>query len=194
MERKKPLAIFLLAALIALGPLGIGFGSKQAAPVDSSSSKDHDVRLLGLRSSQLFPVTNLSLVSWFFLIFFPRWRKLQQVVLIGPMVNAVVYAAVAFLAARNPHAPAVDFSSLEGIRTMFADADACFAGWLHYCVFDPLIGFGEVLDSRQLKVPHLLVVPCLLMTMLAGPVGFLMYMSLRSIVLWTKDDFHFNVQ
>lgn len=83
------------------------------------------------------------------------------------MVNAVVYAAVAFLAARNPHAPAVDFSSLEGIRTMFADADACFAGWLHYCVFDPLIGFGEVLDSRQLKVPHLLVVPCLLMTMLA---------------------------
>jgi len=63
-------------------------------------------------------VTNLSLVSWFFLIFFPRWRKLQQVVLIGPMVNAVVYAAVAFLAARNPHAPAVDFSSLEGRRLM----------------------------------------------------------------------------
>lgn len=63
-------------------------------------------------------VTNLSLVSWFFLIFFPRWRKLQQVVLIGPMVNAVVYAAVAVLAARNPHAPAVDFSSLEGRRLM----------------------------------------------------------------------------
>lgn len=26
-----------------------------------------------------------------------------------------------------------------------------FAGWLHYCVFDPLVGLGEVLDSQKLK-------------------------------------------
>ena len=68
---------------------------------------------MALRPVKLPEVTNLSFVSWFFLIF-PRWRKLQPAVLLGPLVNAVVYAAVAFLAARNPHAPAVDFSSLEG--------------------------------------------------------------------------------
>ena len=63
-------------------------------------------------------VTNVSLVSWFFLIFFPKWRKLTTAVLCGPVVNAFFYAAVAFLAARNPHAPPVDFSSLAGEEFM----------------------------------------------------------------------------
>lgn len=52
------------------------------------------------------------------------------------------------------------------------------------------MGLGEVLDSRQVKVlggklmwpcqvPHLMVVPCLVITMLAGPLGFLLYLSVR---------------
>ena len=61
-----------------------------------------------------FQVTNISLVSWFFLIFFPRWKQLKSAVIVGPVVNASFYAAVAFLAARNPDAPAVNFKSLEG--------------------------------------------------------------------------------
>eukprot|EP00434_Breviolum_minutum_P036785 symbB.v1.2.032608.t1/scaffold3932.1/size48061/1 len=187
MQRKKSW-LFLLTLLLIVFGLGISFGSRKEAAQVEPASKNHGVKLLGLSSFQLFPVTNISLVSWFFLIFFPRWKQLKSAVIVGPVVNASFYAAVAFLAARNPDAPAVNFKSLEGIKAMFGDSDACFAGWLHYCVFDPLVGLGEVLDSRQLKVPHLLVVPCLVMTMLAGPVGFLMYMCLRSIVRWTNED------
>ena len=42
----------------------------------------------------------------------------------------------------------------------FAIPDGAFAGWLHYCVFDPLVGLGIVLDAKQQQVPHLLCVPC----------------------------------
>ena len=63
----------------------------------------------------------------------------------------------------------------------FAIPDGAFAGWLHYCTFDPLIGLGIVLDARKSGVPHLLCIPCLIATALAGPVGFASYMLLRTI-------------
>jgi len=51
-----------------------------------------------------------------------------------------------------------DLLSLDGIVTAFRNPDGVLAGWLHYCVFDPLVGLGEVLDSQQNKLPHFLVV------------------------------------
>lgn len=86
----------------------------------------------------------MSLISWFFLICCPSWRHLKRAVLVGPVINAIFYCIVAFMAGRSPDAPPVDFFSLEGpvivkiqccigIVTMFSTSDACFAGWLHYC-------------------------------------------------------------
>ncbi|CAK9044032.1 Uncharacterized protein SCF082_LOCUS25072, partial [Durusdinium trenchii] len=182
-----------LFVLFALSP-DLTFTPRSGTP-GSSSSKSSGVKLLGFSSEQLFPVTNASLISWVCLIFFPSWRKLPSAVLLGPVINAIFYTLIAgaVLISGNQDAK-INFSCLEGIRAMFANSDACFAGWLHYCVFDPLVGLGEVLDSRQVKVPHLLVVPCLFMTMLVGPIGFLMYLTLRFIVLWSKDDGDYMAQ
>ena len=56
-------------------------------------------------------------------------------------------AVVAFtLTHPDPHSEP-DISHLEGIVALFTNKDAVFAGWLHYCVFDPMVGLGEVLDS-----------------------------------------------
>ena len=51
------------------------------------------------------------------------------------------------------------------------------------CVFDPLVGLGIVLDAKQNRVPHLLCVIPLLLTMLAGPVGFMSYLLVRTATL-----------
>ncbi|CAJ1400966.1 unnamed protein product [Effrenium voratum] len=159
---------------------------RHSEPAAPEPPKQQGFHLLGVSSFDLFPaswseVTNLSLISWFFLICFPRWSFLKPAVFLGPIINAVIYCVVILYTVRNPDAPQGSIQSLEGIAAFFSNSDAAavFAGWLHYCVFDPLVGLGEVLDSQKLKVPHLLVVPCLLMTMLAGPVGFLMYLSVR---------------
>ena len=86
----------------------------------------------------------------------------------------------------NPIAGGVDFTSLAGIMPGFAVADGAFAGWLHYCAFDPLVGLGIVLDAKRNGVPHLLCMPCLVATCLAGPLGFVSYMVLRTLVLLFK--------
>ena len=48
---------------------------------------------------------------------------------------------------------------------------------MHYLAFDLFIGSWEVRDARRHGVPHVLVIPCLLMTFLLGPIGLLAYWS-----------------
>eukprot|EP00931_Biecheleriopsis_adriatica_P094261 TRINITY_DN67931_c0_g1_i1.p1 TRINITY_DN67931_c0_g1~~TRINITY_DN67931_c0_g1_i1.p1 ORF type:complete len:253 (-),score=50.49 TRINITY_DN67931_c0_g1_i1:46-756(-) len=146
--------------------------------------------LFGQSAAELFPVSNISILTWLLLLFVPSWENLKPAALVAPVINALLYAvAIAFILSHPaPDAPAVDFGSLEGIVTAFRNPDGVFAGWLHYCVFDPLVGLGEVLDSQQNKVPHQFVVPCLLLTLLFGPVGFLSYLGVRTLVLATREQ------
>ena len=62
---------------------------------------------------------------------------------------------------------------------LFANPFALLAGWVHYLAFDLFIGAWEVRDAQQHQVPHLAVVPCLLLTFLFGPAGLLLYFVLR---------------
>ena len=54
------------------------------------------------------------------------------------------------------------------------------AGWIHYLAFDLLIGSWEVRDARELGIPHLFVVPCLFLTFMFGPAGWLLYRGVRA--------------
>jgi hypothetical protein len=53
------------------------------------------------------------------------------------------------------------------------------AGWIHYLIFDLFVGAWEARDARRRGVPHLLLVPCLLFTLMIGPVGLLLYVVVR---------------
>jgi hypothetical protein len=53
------------------------------------------------------------------------------------------------------------------------------AGWVHYLAFDLFIGAWQVRDSKALGISHLLVLPCLVLTFLFGPVGLLLYFLIR---------------
>jgi len=44
-----------------------------------------------------------------------------------------------------------------------------------------LVGSWELQDARERAIPHLLVVPCLALTFLFGPAGWLLYTVVRSI-------------
>ena len=53
------------------------------------------------------------------------------------------------------------------------------AGWIHYLCFDLFIGSWEVRDSEQRGISHWLVLPCLFFTFMLGPVGLLLYFTIR---------------
>jgi hypothetical protein len=53
------------------------------------------------------------------------------------------------------------------------------AGWTHYLAFDLFIGGWEVRDAQRRGVPHLFIVPALVLTFLLGPAGLLLYLATR---------------
>jgi len=120
------------------------------------------------------------LPGWLLLVLAPRWRwtaRLVSAVLI-PGLLAVLYAAI--IAARWGGAEG-GFSSLADVQKLFVDPWILLAGWVHYLVFDLFIGAWEVRDAQRLGIPHLLVVPCLVLTFLFGPVGLLLYGIVRAV-------------
>lgn len=72
------------------------------------------------------------------------------------------------------------FSSIEGVRALFASDSALTAGWLHYLAFDLFVGTWIARDSAERGIHGLLVVPCLGLTLMFGPAGLLLYLGLRT--------------
>lgn len=127
---------------------------------------------------QLFSLLNLiAMVSWLLLVCLPRVRWITTVLPIAvPSLLGIVY--IVLIAATLPWSDG-GFSSLSAVRALFANPWALVAGWTHYLAFDLFIGGWEVRDAQQRGIPHLLIVPALVLTFLFGPAGLLLYLAIR---------------
>ena len=128
----------------------------------------------------LFAIANqIALVSWLLLAIAPR-RAWVTGIVAGTVVPALFAAAyVAILLTAWPGSPG-GFSTLGAVAQLFSNPWLLLAGWLHYLCFDLLIGWWEVRDAQARGLPHLLVVPCLALTFLFGPAGWLLYRGLSA--------------
>lgn len=129
---------------------------------------------------RLFSILNLvAIAGWVPLVFLPRFRWARVVVPVGiPIVLALVYAAIIVTTFGRSEG---GFSSLGDVRTLFENPWALLAGWVHYLAFDLLIGGWEVRDAYERGVPHLRVIPALVLTFLFGPAGLLVYLAIRAV-------------
>jgi len=174
--RGPPRRLPRAAAVATAGLLAAAGGALPAA-----AAQARPFSLFGLGAAELLHAQNLSLFTWALLLLRPRWKQTPRLALLVPVLHSLLYALLVIHTVVNPTSvQGVSFDTLKGIQAIFRSSDGVLAGWLHYCVFDPLVGLGEVLDAKQQRVPHLLVMPCLLLTMFVGPVGFLAYLAVRS--------------
>ena len=120
----------------------------------------------------------IALLGWLLLIVAPRWRWSSRI--IAKFVIPLILAAV-YLGLLATHAPGGrgGFGSLAAVGELFADPWILLAGWVHYLAFDLFVGAWEVRDAGREGIPHWLVVPCLVLTFLVGPVGLLAYGAVR---------------
>ena len=128
---------------------------------------------------QLFALANtVAVLGWVLLALLPGRRWVTDVVTgkAVPMLFAVLYIAIVVTTFGGA---AGSFSTLHGVATLFGDPWLLLAGWLHYLAFDLLIGTWEARDARERGVPHVLLVPCLFLTLMFGPGGWLLYMGVR---------------
>lgn len=73
-----------------------------------------------------------------------------------------------------------DFSSLAGVTLLFTKAGNVMLGWTHFLAFDLFIGSWETEDAAASNVPHWLLIPCLVLTLMFGPIGLLLYFIIRT--------------
>lgn len=72
------------------------------------------------------------------------------------------------------------FDNLASVMRLFDSPGVALAGWVHYLAFDLVVGASITRTARAEGIPHLLLLPCLGLTFLFGPVGFLLFLALRA--------------
>ena len=70
------------------------------------------------------------------------------------------------------------FDSLANVMLLLSDPWMALAGWVHFLAFDLFIGGWITRQARAEGIGHLLVLPCLVLTFLFGPVGLLLFLSM----------------
>jgi hypothetical protein len=131
----------------------------------------------------IFAVANNGiLVFWLLLIVAPRWRGTQLAVhsIALPLVLGLAYL---WLFTRvwigGEAAPGTSYFTLPGVMALFDSPTGAVMGWIHYLVFDLFVGAWEARDAARRGIAHWMVVPCLIVTLMAGPIGLALYLALR---------------
>lgn len=121
------------------------------------------------------------LPAWILLVVAPRWPWTQRIVhaVWIPCIIALFYL---WAALAGPEVPdEAGFGDLESVMILFSSPYMMLAGWLHFLAFDLFIGAWQVRDAARSGVPHWMVVPCLVLTLLFGPLGLALYFGFRTV-------------
>ncbi|MGB1318883.1 MAG: ABA4-like family protein [Flavobacteriales bacterium] len=128
----------------------------------------------------LFKIANVSVVpAWLLLIILPRHKITTAAVhsYLYPAVLGVLYTVLMVVSWGGEGG----MDSLENLKLSFGRDEILVLGWVHYLVFDLFIGAWIVRDSKSNGIAHWKIIPSLLFTLFAGPIGLLSYLFLRGI-------------
>ena len=75
----------------------------------------------------------------------------------------------------------MDFGSLTSVITLFTEENAVLAGWIHYLAFDLLVGMWMLDQNKELRINQVLMAPCLFLTFMLGPIGFLLFIIIKTV-------------
>jgi len=128
-------------------------------------------------------VNLLTLVAWIALIALPRWPALLSGVLylgVGLLCAVYVLGLAALLTGIVPSGDGgADFTTIAGVRSIFASDAGVVIGWTHYLAFDLFVGLWIARDGDAKHVSRWLQAPILLATFMAGPLGLLVWLIVR---------------
>jgi hypothetical protein len=141
-----------------------------------------------LMAETLFSLCNLAVLpGWILLVVAPRWKWTHALIVtvLLPVLMGAVY--ITLIAGNLGSLAGGGFAHLADVARLFENPYFLLAGWVHYLAFDLFIGGWQVRDAQRVGVPHWLVIPCLILTLLFGPAGLVCYFAARSLVTrrWT---------
>ena len=135
-----------------------------------------------MTATNVFSLVNmLAMLMWIFMIIAPKWKATRFLIdfKIVPIALAGIYAIYIFKAIQI--GGMMDFGSLSSVMALFTEENAVLSGWVHYLVFDLLIGMWMLDQNKKLNINQFILVPCLLFTFMMGPIGFLLFTIVKTI-------------
>ena len=122
----------------------------------------------------------LALPMWILMIFLPKWKVTQFLIRykMVPLLLALIYAV--YITQALITGGMMDFGTLDSVMALFTDETAVLAGWVHYLAFDLLVGMWFLEQNKKFGLHQVLMGICLLGTFMFGPIGFLLFMILKT--------------
>lgn len=116
--------------------------------------------------------------AWLLLVFLPKYRVTQWVAhsYLYPVLLGAFYLFMFVISFGGDGG----MGSLADLKVSFQRDEVLILGWVHYLVFDLFIGSWISRDAQKHAFPHLVIVPVLILTLFAGPIGLLLYLLFRA--------------
>lgn len=130
--------------------------------------------------TQVFSIAGMiTTPMWILMIFFPKWKITNCLISFKmvPIILSFIYTIYIFNAISVGGMP--DFGNLDSVMKLFTEENAVLAGWVHYLAFDLIIGMWMLNASKKLNIHQLIMAPCLFLTFMFGPVGFLLFFIIK---------------
>ncbi|MXP38345.1 DUF4281 domain-containing protein [Erythromicrobium ramosum] len=139
-------------------------------------------------------VNLLALIAWTGLILLPRWPALLSGILyLGIGLLCLIYATglIGLLSGLipNPQGGGANFTTIEGVRSIFGSDGGVTIGWTHYLAFDLFVGLWIARDGDAKNISRFIQAPVLLATFMAGPLGLLVWLGLREPIARRQGRF-----
>lgn len=130
----------------------------------------------------VFSIANTMAMSmWVLMLFLPRWKLTRFLIdyKVVPILLSVVYAMYIIRSILSNGL--LDFGSLSSVMQLFTEEHIALAGWVHYLAFDLLVGMWILDKNKALGIHYMLIAPCLFLTFLFGPIGFLLFILIKML-------------
>lgn len=143
----------------------------------------------------VFSGANLfAIVAWAALILLPRWPALLSALLYGVVgLLSLLYASLFVGLVSGMIETGVEggsFTSIDGVRTLFASDPGLTLGWIHYLAFDLFVGIWIARDADAKDISRFVQAPILFATFMAGPLGLLLWLIIREPAARRTGRFH----
>lgn len=127
----------------------------------------------------------LAMAGWVSLLaspLIPLWSERIAGLILPMLLSGGYIVLVLFF----PSSEEGGFGSLAEVTALFSYEVSVLAGWVHFLSFDLLIGAWICRTARREDVNFWLVVPCLPLTFMFGPAGYLVFNIVRYAVTSQK--------
>ena len=129
----------------------------------------------------------LAMFGWITLLaspWIPRWSDLIAGLLIPTILSSGYLAILLFF----PPQHGGGFASFADITQLFSNPEALMAGWVHFLAFDLFVGAWICRTARKENIKFWMVLPCLPVTFMLGPAGFLLFSTVRGLSKMKKRN------